>query len=57
MQGKAGVGSMTSAKVFFREHKVRIYETYKGGIGLRQLAYFFFIGEKHSEYISYHESK
>ena len=48
---------MTSAKVFFRERNARIYEAYKGGIGLLELAYFFFIGEKHSEYISYHQSK
>ena len=46
MQGKTGVGTMTSAKVFFREHNARIYETYKGGIGLRELARIFSLLEK-----------
>ena len=46
MQGKAGVGTMTSTKVFFHEHNARIYETYKGGIGLRELARIFSLSEK-----------
>ena len=39
-------GSMTSAKVFFRERNERIYETYKGGMGLRELARSFSLSEK-----------
>ena len=46
MQGKAGVGTMISAKVFFREHNARIHETYKGGIELRELARIFSLLEK-----------
>ena len=46
MQGKAGVGTMASAKVFFREHNARIYEAYKGGIELRELAHIFSLLEK-----------
>ena len=31
-------GSTTFAKAFFRERNERIYETYKSGMGLRELA-------------------
>ena len=46
MQGKTGVDTVTSAKVFFGEHNARIYETSKGGIGLRELARIFSLLEK-----------
>ena len=39
-------GSTTSAKLFFRERNERIYETYKGGMGLRELALRFSLSEK-----------
>ena len=39
-------GSNTSAKAFFRERNERIYETYKSGLGLRELAERFSLSEK-----------
>ncbi|MCR5722792.1 MAG: hypothetical protein K6G72_10670 [Lachnospiraceae bacterium] len=39
-------GSTTSAKIFFRERNERIYETYKGGMGLHELAGMFSLSEK-----------
>ena len=39
-------GSITSAKAFFRERNERIYETYKSGLGLRELAVSFSLSEK-----------
>ena len=39
-------GSTTSARAFFRERNKRIYETYKGGMGLRDLARNFSLSEK-----------
>ena len=39
-------GSTTSARAFFRERNKRIYETYKGGMGLRDLAHSFSLSEK-----------
>ena len=39
-------GSATSARKFFRERNERIYETYKGGTGLRELALRFSLSEK-----------
>ena len=39
-------GSATSARKFFRERNERIYETYKGGMGLRELALIFSLSEK-----------
>ena len=39
-------GSTTSAKAFFRERNERIYETYKSGMGLRELAVSFSLSEK-----------
>ena len=39
-------GSTTSAKRFFRERNERIYETYKGGMGPRELAQIFSLSEK-----------
>ena len=39
-------GSTTSAKRFFRERNERIYETYKGGTGLHELAQIFSLSEK-----------
>ena len=39
-------GSRTSAKVFFRERNKRIYETYKGGMSLPELARSFSLSEK-----------
>ena len=39
-------GSTTSAKLFFRERNERIYETYKGGMGPRELAQIFSLSEK-----------
>ena len=39
-------GSMSSAKVFFRERNAKIYETYKSGMGLRELANSFSLSEK-----------
>ena len=38
--------STTSAKAFFRERNERIYETYKSGLGLRELAVSFSLSEK-----------
>ena len=39
-------GSATSAKAFFRERNARIYEAYKGGMKLRELAQTFSLSEK-----------
>ena len=39
-------GSLSSAKVFFRERNEKIYEAYKGGMGLRELARSFSLSEK-----------
>ena len=39
-------GTTTSAKVFFRERNERIFETYKSGMGLRELARSFSLSEK-----------
>ena len=39
-------GTTTSAKAFFRERNERIYETYKSGMGLRDLARNFSLSEK-----------
>ena len=39
-------GSTTSAKDFFRERNERIYESYKSGMGLRELAVSFSLSEK-----------
>ena len=39
-------GSMTSARTFFRERNERIYENYKSGMGLRELAGCFSLSEK-----------
>lgn len=39
-------GSTTSAKAFFRERNERIYEAYKSGRGLQELAYSFSLSEK-----------
>ena len=39
-------GTTTSAKAFFRERNERIYETYKSGIGLHELAGRFSLSEK-----------
>ena len=39
-------GSRTSARAFFRERNERIYETYKSGVGLRELASSFSLSEK-----------
>ena len=39
-------GAATSARAFFRERNERIYETYKGGMGLRELARSFSLSEK-----------
>ena len=39
-------GSGTNAKVFFRERNEKIYETYKSGMGLRDLARSFSLSEK-----------
>lgn len=39
-------GSNTSARAFFRERNERIYETYKGGKSLRELALIFSLSEK-----------
>ena len=39
-------GSLSSAKVFFRERNEKIYESYKGGMGLRELARSFSLSEK-----------
>ena len=39
-------GSTTFAKVFFRERNERIYETYKSGMGLHELAHIFSLSEK-----------
>ena len=39
-------GSTTSAKVFFRERNEKIYEMYRRGMGLRELAGSFSLSEK-----------
>ena len=39
-------GSMTSAKVFFRERNERIYASYKSGMSLAELAKSFSLCEK-----------
>ena len=39
-------GSTTSAKIFFRERNERIYENYKSGMGIRELACSFSLSEK-----------
>ena len=39
-------GSTTSAKVFFRERNEGIYETYKSGMDLHELAHIFSLSEK-----------
>ena len=39
-------GSTTSAKAFFRERNEKIYETYKSGMGLHELARSFSLSEK-----------
>ncbi len=39
-------GSTTSAKAFFRERNERIYEAYKSGMGLQELAHSFSLSEK-----------
>ena len=39
-------GSMTSAKVFYRERNERIYEKYKSGMCLQDIAYSFSLSEK-----------
>ncbi len=39
-------GSTTSAKVFFRERNERIYESYKSGTSLPELAHSFSLSEK-----------
>ena len=39
-------GTTTSARAFFRERNERIYETYKSGRGLRDLARSFSLSEK-----------
>ena len=39
-------GSMTSAKVFFRERNEKIYETYKSGVNTHELASIFALSEK-----------
>jgi Mor family transcriptional regulator len=39
-------GTTTSAKAFFRERNERIYDTYKSGMGLRELAVRFSLSEK-----------
>ena len=39
-------GTTTSARAFFRERNERIYETYKSGMGLRDLARSFSLSEK-----------
>ena len=39
-------GSATSARVFFRERNERIYETYKSGMSIQDLAHHFSLSEK-----------
>lgn len=39
-------GSATSAKAFFRERNERIYEAYKSGMSLHELAHNFSLSEK-----------
>ncbi len=39
-------GSATSARVFFRERNERIYETYKSGMSIQDLAHCFSLSEK-----------
>ena len=39
-------GSATSARVFFRERNERIYETYKSGMSIHDLAHSFSLSEK-----------
>ena len=39
-------GSLSSAKVFFRERNEKIYEAYKGGMGSCELARSFSLSEK-----------
>ena len=39
-------GSATSARVFFRERNERIYETYKRGMSIQDLAHRFSLSEK-----------
>ena len=39
-------GTTTSAKAFFRERNERIYDTYRSGMGLRELAVRFSLSEK-----------
>ena len=39
-------GTTTSAKAFFRERNERIYETYKGGMEIHELARSFSLSEK-----------
>ena len=39
-------GTTTSAKAFFRERNERIYDTYRSGMGLRELAVRFSFSEK-----------
>ena len=43
---KQAWGSTTSAKAFFRERNERIYEAYKSGMGLQELAERFSLSEK-----------
>ena len=39
-------GTTTSAKAFFRERNERIYDTYRSGMSLRELAVRFSLSEK-----------
>ena len=39
-------GSASSAKAFFRRRNEKIYETYKRGMGLKELAHRFSLSEK-----------
>ena len=39
-------GSVTAAKVFFRERNEKIYEAYKRGTSLKELAHSFSLSEK-----------
>ena len=43
---KQAWGSATSARVFFRERNERIYETYKSGMSIQDLAHRFSLSEK-----------
>lgn len=45
-RGKQEWGSTTSARAFFRERNEKIYEAYKSGMSLQELAHSFSLSEK-----------